>query len=658
MKIIIIFAICHILIVYNADGQSYPLKETYDQSLEPHYASSEYSTPTNWYSSWNEILLSYLRMYETTLDKAYLIKFIKCSYMFQLGRLGGLEYNDLPIWYIPDDEQLLYGGQLIRPMAEFVHLVRSNQSLYNTNLPTLDGIPTQIGSQNILGYGDYANWLQGRVVETLDYFLTHYWNDDDGYFSKHWESSDNDYTDIAQIAEINFHSALACALFYIGNVDPNGHSNYTTIAEKIVTFFKNRVTEYTGNHSYTWFHKDEPNCTPTTHLPCREDVRHGAWDIQIPIVAYRLYGNGLYSISEMNKFCHTFTYNIWDRYNHVIHNTVFGTDFQFTDDNTYHTDCYGAHHIEYDSPNWTGEGEVLAWMPLQIWDDVNSAPNDIYTVLLTQAIKLVANHSYDPAILPLIYQNGCYHDTYLLSGPVSFRGCSEVVKAQYDHGCVDLTLYNRDVIYDQDFFGKHDLKVTPQKYTTSYDHPNLYPSGSLPFADPQLQIFADGGNMDRFVIEDGVTVNMMASNEIDLLPGFEAKVGSTFNATINTNGCNLWGHSDVAPPHNSGDGPSNLRTTVPPKKNTTKQTAVENSLQVYPNPSNGIITLTINNQTNGTYRFVLTDISGRMITDRNDLINGSNTIDESMLDQGLYIYKVYSSNELIGTGKIAIVKGN
>ena len=158
----------------------------------------------------------------------------------------------------------------------------------------------------------------------------------------------------------------------------------------------------------------------------------------------------------------------------------------------------------------------------------------------------------------------------------------------------------------------------------------------------------------------------IASSSIDLLPGFEVDalksnvftynlpngyydeflLKSYFEAKIDPNLCN-------------GYNPNTTVTCAPERlRKIDKHITFENSLQVYPNPSNGIITLKINNQANGSYHFVLTDISGRQITDRNDIINGTNTLDESMLDQGLYIYKVYSSNELIGNGKIAIVKGN
>jgi hypothetical protein len=60
--------------------QIYPIKESYDQILEPRYtepgiAYDYNNTSTPWWETWGWNLLLYLRMYETTHDKAYLNKF-------------------------------------------------------------------------------------------------------------------------------------------------------------------------------------------------------------------------------------------------------------------------------------------------------------------------------------------------------------------------------------------------------------------------------------------------------------------------------------------------------------------------------------------------------------------------------------------------------
>jgi len=88
-----------------------------------------------------------------------------------------------------------------------------------------------------------------------------------------------------------------------------------------------------------------------------------------------------------------------------------------------------------------------------------------------------------------------------------YYGLAEVVSAQWDKECANLTLYNRDVVYDQDFFVKNTLTIAPQQTTDLFYTP-------VPFAEPQT--FTDGGSQDRFVIEPGVNVNMVAGEKIIL----------------------------------------------------------------------------------------------------------------------------------------------
>ncbi len=82
------------------------------------------------------------------------------------------------------------------------------------------------------------------------------------------------------------------------------------------------------------------------------------------------------------------------------------------------------------------------------------------------------------------------------------------------------------------------------------------------------------------------------------------------------------------------------------------------AVSLFPNPNSGTFTININNKGNGKYSLLVFDISGRIIEQKQDLVNGNNTIDESKLEQGLYLYKVYSATTLIGNGKISIIKTN
>jgi len=612
-KFILIYFLFSLVPLNNYAQQLYPIKESFDQKLEPIYSSTNYNNnSTNWWEGWGWTLLSYLRMYETTHDKAYLNKFIKHSFYIQFNR----SINDL--WsVIPDDGQLvLYTGKLLRPMAQFVHLVKNDITLYNTYL--LPGIlpvnvlnnPTQI----ILGYGDYANWLEARVKQSMNKMINLYWVDDINCFKR--KISPDEYP-----IEINFNASYASTMFYIGNVDPINYSNYTQKAQNIVNFFSSRISEYPPNQSYTWFHNEFHADIPDQYY--REDVSHGATDIQIPLIAYELYGSWLYQLSEMNKFANTFSFNIWDRYNQVFHNNVFGLDSELPDGNILNSCGYTANG----TPNFYTLGELLAWMPLYNFDNINEEPNDIYTVLITQAVKLLTD---DPtAFLPSGY---CYATTSSLSGSQSFYGLSEVIKAQWDKECINLTLYNRDMAYDQDFFVKNNLVVAPAL------EDDFHELGDNSFADPIIQD-------NTFIIPANINVNMVAGESISLLPGFSAKAGCSFSASISPNSC-----TDGRMASTSDRTEINEFTDFKEAYPITK--SHENIIQkikVYPNPNNGIFNISIpTNFSTENLKITIYDNLGQLKFTENRL---TNTIDLSTFSNGIYFLEI-NTNQGIFREKI------
>jgi len=643
--------------------QIYSIKESYDQILEPQYSAIDYNNnSTNWWQSWGWTLLSYLRMYQSTQDKAYLNKFIKHAYGIQVHR--GSSPADWSAAINPDNQEMLYTGQLLRPMAEFVFIIKNNNILYNTNL--ISGlVPSVIGTQTILGYGDFANWLQGRVVETLDHYNSEFWiNDDKCYNEAPLTNCEKNcanagcsgipctFCSCPEPAVINFQSSFAAALFFIGYIDPINFSNYTHKAEQIVTFFRNRVTEFPPNQSYTWFHDDT----------FREDVAHGGIDIHIPLVAYLLYGNGLYQPSEMNKFANTFTYNIWDRNNQVFHNNVFGTDNGIDPAQS----ICGGTIPSNGTQNFYGPGEVLTWMPLYPFDDFSASPNDVYTVLVTQTVKLLTD---DPtAFLPPGY---CSSITHNLSGTQSFYGLSEVVKAQWDKECVNLTLYNRDVVYDQDFVVKNKLVVAPQQSD------NNYQAGvDDPFAEPKT--FADNGSKDRFVVEPGTTVNFVAGESIVFGPGTHLKAGSNVHAYIDPNIC-----SDgmrIGNPSGSGKNQDNLTksivdtsykdsslstlTLINKKENISSRDSsflTFRSFIVYPNPTNGIVYIAFSLDNNSIVTLKITDIMGHEVfseINHKQLSSGNYIIpfDGTSFSKGMYLCAFIVNGQPIKTEKIMLLK--
>jgi hypothetical protein len=457
-------------------------------------------------------------MYQATNDKSYLNKFVEHSFNI-MQRKGTADIWDAqmsdPDPDIMNPTIVLYTGPMLRPMAEYIYIVKNNTSLYNTDL-TPGIVPHVIDSHTILGYGDYANWLQEKVITAQNRINNDYWINDEKCFSKYKISAcERSCIDAGCIGascifchcpdpiEINFNSSYAATMFFIGAIDPS-HLDYRHKAEMIVSYFKARVTEYTPNQSYTWFHDNSP---------IREDVAHGVMDLQIPEVARQLYGNTYYTSGAMTNFSHTFTRNIWDPNVPQFHNNVFGMDTECSGDQVI---CGGTIPVN-GTPNFYGPGEVLGWMSLQEFDD-EPAPNDMYTVLTTQGSKLLEDDA--SAFLP----TGYCAVTHVLSGGISVFGLSDVVKAQWSRECVNLTLYNRDLTYSQDFDVKNTLRIAPEQIDTQHI------LGQNSFAEPIV-------TYDKFIIEPSVISNMTAGESIELHPGFEAHLGATLTAFINPSSC-------------------------------------------------------------------------------------------------------------------------
>ena len=151
------------LLANNVMAQTpYPIKEHYDK-IFPTYNYSPTgigSDHIDCYLTGNMLswtLSSLLRMYETTKDKGYLIKFINLTIDIQNARKDQVYSGDDPIWvrktdYFCDvipgeepkaddtDEPAYFNSLLIYPMAEFVNIVLKDPTFDNTNLRILQYI--------------------------------------------------------------------------------------------------------------------------------------------------------------------------------------------------------------------------------------------------------------------------------------------------------------------------------------------------------------------------------------------------------------------------------------------------------------------------------------------------------------------------------------
>lgn len=252
----IIYLICAFSLCNNSFAQSTtPFKEHWDDLHvwytvnEPHYQNLDYNDCYITGNSLSWLLSSYIRLYKSTNDKAYLIKFINHCIRLQKVRWDERipSYN-APIWIRAgsdsqnptlDDlcdgvtnnaEPAYFNSLILMAMAEFVEMVVNEPGhiLYNTDLPILNPSTPLIDlntlySMNpafpILGYGDFANWLGKRIEESLFYMFNNYWNDSYGLKSH--------FTDVnKEGAEMNMQSPFATALLFMGLSNTNfGYGN-------------------------------------------------------------------------------------------------------------------------------------------------------------------------------------------------------------------------------------------------------------------------------------------------------------------------------------------------------------------------------------------------------------------------------------------------
>jgi hypothetical protein len=595
----------------------FPVKEHYDKIYTTIYSPSsvDYSNCSSTGNGLSWVLSSLIRMYETTGDKAYLIKFINHCIEIQNNRWDVLQSGEDPIWVRKtdygancdgngDSEPAYFNSLLIYPMAEFVNIIINdpNQTLYNTNLPIqlINNLPS---SPSILGYGDFANWLGKKVEETIIYMNNNYWNDSFG-IKNHYSDGQNGTGNIGTV--MNFNSPYGSALLYMGLANTNfGYGNnraeYLYKAQIIAAFYKGdvyiddkcckgsdcdiynmpvlRLME-NGNNSYFWFHAGWhlvlDDCFPHFKQPNLksykefvEDISHGAMDLWFVRACYESQlapcntCTPYFTYSEMERFRNTLTKNIYytDINGGHFHNTVNGTSSVFAGGNSDGFDC---------NPNCPTDlmyGEVLDWMPVYKFDG-NSYPN-AYDVILNHTTGLLSNST-----------------TENLTGSQSFLGLSEVAKAQWDKECVNLILFNRDIVYNQNFNVKNKITIAPQQdYSPPSTNIIYYTAGVTdPYAEPK--VFTDNGPKNRFIVESGTTVNIVAGESIELLPGFEVKAGSTFNALISSSSCT----DGMRQSNPNSPRPKDNISLSSINYNLTEKT---HNLAVFPNPTAGKFTLNV-----------------------------------------------------------------
>ncbi len=595
----------------------------------------------------SKVLSSLLTMYETTGDKAYLIKFVKNSFIAQNVRNDIANSSNHPGWTEGESAQTpgrrYLDGYILKSMAEFVYLVRLNPQLFSTPLPTsfLLNISSQFFPQSCITYGDYANWLGFRVNQTLDWYIDNdNWDDNKGML---------DFNHDALI--INMQSGFALAFFYMGNSDPR--QSYQDKANVIAGLYKLQIIiddrcncgTYDApvfiisiHNSYVWFdngwtitkntHPCVSSCFPfysgtgeqdnlPEYVATPEDLSHGVPDLWVPLAYNRFAPNSYFDQNDMIRWRNTFAKNIYD-------------------DGDFHNNCEGNEisNVPACIPNGCPINQfryaAFAWMPFYQWDEADntaSAPN-VYDILMQLFISDFSNGT------PTSFNSAYY------------GGFGEVVKAQWDKECVNLSMYKRDVKYDQDFKVKNALTIDPASNST-YNTANS-------FAEPFI-------TTPTFTIEPNVTSNMTAGEEIILKPGFTALSGSNFTASIVPSICTD-GHRIGSP----GNGLPNIalqnNTTSKQNKTAIKSAlpVFQNNLTIAPNPFNGTTSILFSLENKGNVTLKIINALGREVFSEIENVpteagNYNVPFDGNKIGTGIYFCVLQVNGEVMQTKKMVVL---
>jgi hypothetical protein len=382
--------------------------------------------------------------------------------------------------------------------------------------------------------------LAKREVETLDFINSNYWIGDD----KGYRAPIDNYP-----LAVNMQSGFGGALLYLGFLSSNvssvfsGLQSYLDKGAALARLYKYSpdlnftdkciCASYPFNsmlvlddNSYIWYHSGwrvtKRNCAKgcyddlphfgtsdyTDYVRYIEDMSHAISTLITPQVAYEinLFTHSTYpfATSDMIYFRNTFTKKLFDG---NINDPGFYSAVNGTNGPIYPSTESGIFNkYEYTS---------LAYMPFYKFDGIN------YLAPTPNVYNIIMNY----------FRKKIYPNPTLLSGGLHVKGFADVVSAQWDKECVNLTLHNRKMIYHQDFIVKNDLEVAPQEpHVIPQTTHTVYTPGDLSFTEPII-------NSPEFTIESGIKVKMIAGNSIILKSGFKAKSGSSFRAFIDPSLC-------------------------------------------------------------------------------------------------------------------------
>jgi hypothetical protein len=182
------------------------------------------------------------------------------------------------------------------------------------------------------------------------------------------------------------------------------------------------------------------------------------------------------------------------------------------------------------------------------------------------------------------FQN--FYNLAEISNGINIYGLSEIVKAYYGKECYDLTLYNRKLTYNQDFYAKHNLDINP----TSYDC--YHAANHESFADPII-------TANVFSVEPNIHSSISADNCVTLKGEVYLKSGSEVTIRNTLGSCYSNGRTSNQAASNEGETiqmpPPPQQQTIPRDEPLEKKTInIKNSITLTPNPANKQFTISSN----------------------------------------------------------------
>jgi hypothetical protein len=660
---------------YSANNYTYP-----NSSAEAEFQFDNIESLGN-------ILESLIRMYEITHDKAYLIKAINKSIQLMNARGGasapspyawasgwnntGISTNgDTYIPYLP--------GAILHPMAHLCHLILVDEysTLCSATLPLspenlIPNLPTL--SQNT--YGQFADWLVHECVLSLDWCINTFWlSDTEGFREEHT----GDFG-----GAINQQAPYAAALFYLGHlkdINPcfayqgyySGLQSYMDKASNLAYLYNGNINLYspgtffgnscnpaepylcftrpvfnylTSSDSYWWyttgwgfeketisnpqydcFEEERVNCnyyydiTPEEYtedfeIKYRnyihiEDISHGIRTLIYPRVLNKYNttsgGNLMFDNTKMLRFRNVIKNVAWnqDINNPLFYTTVSGLGY---DGNASSSSC-PILPCPMDKFGW----DVLNWMSFAEYELPNS---DLYSILINK-FKSILNSSQTGNIANFI--NGG-----------KMNALAEFTDQTWKRECYDLTMYNRKLTYNQNFFAKHNLDVFPTA-------DNCYHAANdESFADPIV-------SSNNFVIEPQVHAVFEADNRVTLKGEVHFKSGSEVTLRNTLGSCYTNGRTSNQAASNEG---VSIEMPKPEQQHLTpineplidKTTSTKNSIILTPNPANKQFTVSSNEPLT---QIIIYSLTGQTMAQVQQLNNTKFEFNVSEIPNGVYFVSI------------------